>query len=364
MNNNRRRPPQTPPNARRRNPNNPQRRQGQGSQVQAVRRRKRIRKKRTNYFPLIIFIAIIITLLFIILQCNSKEEPSDDIVNERIVNMSAPETEAVIVQSVSEMDDQDILSYSSVLYNITKDTIICGRNMDEVTYPASLTKIMTAIVAIESIDPEEYFETYVTLEEDMFEYIASENASVAGFQSGERVRIIDLFYGVMLPSGAEACIGLARYIAGSESGFADLMNAKAEALGCTDTYFVNSTGLHDINHRTTAKDMLIILKYALKNVLFRTIFTTDTYTTGATNMRDSVTFTSTVFRAFTNNGYEVGNVIGGKTGYTIEAKLCLATLAKTPEAEYILITMGAGDGTNQTAYHVMDTVKIYERYAH
>ena len=141
------------------------------------------------------------------------------------------------------------------------------------------------------------------------------------------------------------------------------MNAKAAELGCENTHFVNSTGLHDINHRTTAKDILTILRYALKNDLFRTIFTTDSYTTGETNMRsEGVSFKSTVGRAFTNGGFEIGNIIGGKTGYTIEAKLCLATLAKTPIAEYILITLGAGDGDNSTAYHVMDAVKIYDEY--
>jgi len=327
------------------------------------RTQKRRRKKRPNYLPLVVAIFLIATLLIIILQCTGREERPSDIVTERIISMSAPEI--VVTEEkleIVELDDE-IYSQNSVLYNLTTNSYICEKNMEEVTYPASLTKIMTAIIAIENIDATKYFDTYITLDADIFDYITTANASVAGFKVGEKVRIIDLLYGVVLPSGADACIALARYIAGSESGFSDLMNAKAQELGCKDTHFINSTGLHDINHRTTAKDMLTILRYALKNDLFRTIFTTDSYTTGETNMRsEGVTFKSTVTRAFTNGDFDIGNIIGGKTGYTIEAKLCLATLAKTPVSEYILITMGAGEGDNSTAYHVMDAIKIYGDY--
>lgn len=328
-----------------------------------VHRRKKRKKKKNNYLPLIMFIGIIIALLILILRCTADDELPETPGTERIVSMSAPEQVVTEPPSnVTELDDE-IYSFASILYSITDNKIICGKNMEEITYPASLTKIMTAIIAIESIPVSDYFDKYITLDADIFSYISSANASVAGFKEGESVRVIDLLYGVMLPSGADASIGLARYIAGSESAFADLMNEKAAELGCIDTHFVNSTGLHDINHRTTARDILTILKYALKNDLFRTIFTTDSYTTGETNMRaEGLTFRSTVFRAFTNNGYEIGNVIGGKTGYTIEAKLCLATLAKTPTKEYILITLGAGEGDNQTAYHVMDAIKIYDDY--
>jgi len=349
MNNNSRKPPQRQP--QRNNNSRP-----------PVRRKKR--KKRANYLPLIISVVLIAVLLIVILRCTGKEDETIPDNTEKVVNMSIPE---IIVTEepyhIIEIPDEEIYSYAAVLYNMTTNKIICEKNMDEVTYPASLTKIMTAIIAIENIDPSEYFDTYITLEADMFDYITVSNASVAGFKAGENVRIIDLLYGVILPSGADACIALARHIAGSESGFADLMNAKAEELGCTNTSFINSTGLHDINHRTTARDMLTILRYALKNDLFRTIFTTESYTTGSTNMREEgFTFKSTVFRAFTNNEFDLGNIIGGKTGYTIEAKLCLSTLSKTPAAEYILITLGAGEGDNNTAYHVMDAVKLYDTY--
>ena len=350
MMNNNRYPPQKPP-------------QKSNNSRPPVKRKRR--RKRANYLPLIIFVVLIATLLIIILRCAGKDDNDTlPVITEKVVSMSAPEI--VITEepySIAEIKEDDIYSYAAVLYNMTTNRIVCEKNVDEVTYPASLTKIMTAIIAIENINPTEYFDKYITLDADMFDYITLSNASVAGFKAGEKVRIIDLLYGVILPSGADACIALARHIAGSESGFADLMNAKAEELGCTNTNFINSTGLQDINHRTTARDMLTILRYALKNDLFRTIFTTESYTTGSTNMREEgFTFKSTVYRAFTNNDFEMGNIIGGKTGYTVEAKLCLSTLARTPAAEYILITLGAGEGDNNTPYHVMDAVTIYDKY--
>jgi D-alanyl-D-alanine carboxypeptidase len=358
MNNNRR--SQRPPPQQQRRPNNS--RPPVHNKPQPQKRRRR--KKRPNYLPLIIFVLLIIALVFIIFQCTKKDEETNPSITERVVSMSAPET--VVTEepyNIAEIQETEIYSYAAVLYNRTTNRIICEKNMDEVTYPASLTKIMTAIIAIESIDSSEYYDTYITLDADMFDYINTANASTAGFKAGEKVRIIDLLYGIILPSGADSCIALARYIAGSESGFADLMNAKAAELGCENTTFINSTGLHDINHRSTARDILTILNYALRNDLFYTIFTTESYTTGSTSMREEgFTFKSTVFRAFTNNDYEIGNIIGGKTGYTIEAKLCLSTLAKTLSGEYILITLGAGEGDNNTAYHVMDTVKLYETY--
>src|SRR5699024_6501471 len=128
---------------------------------------------------------------------------------------------------------------------------------DEKIYPASLTKIMTAIVAIENLPD---LDEQIYLSEDMFEKLYSENASMAGFLPNEKVAAIDLIYGALLPSGAESCIGLADAIAGSEKSFVKLMNEKAEELGMNDTHFTNSTGLHDRNHYTTVNDIAKLLK--------------------------------------------------------------------------------------------------------
>ena len=128
----------------------------------------------------------------------------------------------------------------------------------------------------------------------MFAGLYEQDATQAGFQPGETVRAIDLLYGVMLPSGAECCIALSYAIAGSEQGFVDLMNKKAEKLGMDGTHFCDSTGLHNPDHYSTAKDMAVLLQYALKNDTFREIAESPWHSTPGTNLHpDGITYYST-----------------------------------------------------------------------
>ncbi|MCL2516995.1 MAG: D-alanyl-D-alanine carboxypeptidase [Oscillospiraceae bacterium] len=267
----------------------------------------------------------------------------------------------VIVPAIQLGDE--IHSKYAVFYNISRDETICEKNPDTIAFPASLTKIMTSIIAIERIDPSKYDDTII-ITQDIIDFLFRQNAATAGFEAKEEVKIIDLLYGVMLPSGAEASIAVANYVAGSESRFADLMNEKAKELGCNNTNFVNVTGLHDENHYTTASDMAKILTYSIKNEMFRSIFTRMmSYTTSPTNIHEEgITFSNTTYIAFSQNNFYMGFIIGGKTGFTNEACLCLATYAVIGGNDYILITMGAGEGDNKTAYHVMDAVAIYGEY--
>lgn len=136
----------------------------------------------------------------------------------------------------------------------TNHTILMQKNSEEKIYPASLTKMMTAIVAIENLPD---LKVKIKLTNSTFQGLYKADASMAGFQPGEQVRAIDLLYGVMLPSGAECCIGLADQIAGSEQNFVKIMNQKAADLGMKNTHFENATGLHNVNHYTTVKDLAI-----------------------------------------------------------------------------------------------------------
>ena len=166
------------------------------------------------------------------------------------------------------------------------------------------------------------------LPNSMFQKLFKADASMAGFKPDEKVRAIDLLYGVMLPSGAECCIGLADHIAGSEQKFVELMNLKAVALGMNNTHFTNSTGLQDDNHYTTVKDLSILLSYALQNTTFRDIFTASRYSITPTNKHpNGITFQNTMFKNITNPVVDGGKILGGKTEYTVEAGLCLASLA-------------------------------------
>lgn len=245
----------------------------------------------------------------------------------------------------------------AVLVDMESGNVLAEQNSTERMYPASLTKIMTALIAIEETED---MEQTTTLPSDIFPSLYEENASLAGFQPGETVTWKDLLYGVMLPSGAECCLTFARQIAGSEGAFVNLMNKKAEELGMNDTHFFNATGLQDKKHYSTVRDIAVLLRYALENETFRQVFTARRYSVPPTAYHsEGFTFYNTMFQAMDNAGISDDDILGGKTGYTEKAGLCLASLAEINDREYILVTAKA-DGNHYTEpYHVIDAENVY-----
>lgn len=259
---------------------------------------------------------------------------------------------------VKELDVGGVNSSHVVLMSANGGKVIGEINGEEQIYPASLTKIMTVIVAIEELDD---LEEKIMLDADIFPELYAGDATQAGFQAGEAVRAIDLLYGAILPSGAECCIGLADEIAGSEDAFVELMNKKAQKIGMEHTHFCDTTGLHDPNHYSTAYDMAVLLKYAIRNDTFREIIETSRHSTGVTNVHpDGITYYSTLFKNLNDPTVTGGKILGGKTGYTNEAGLCLASFAEIEGREYILVTAGAPGDTGEPL-HVQDAVTIYNR---
>jgi D-alanyl-D-alanine carboxypeptidase (penicillin-binding protein 5/6) len=246
---------------------------------------------------------------------------------------------------------------NAILIRLIDHTILMQKNSEEKIYPASLTKMMTAIVAIENLSD---LKGKIKLTNSTFQGLYEADASMAGFQPGEQVRAIDLLYGVMLPSGAECCNGLADQIAGSEQNFVKIMNQKAADLGMDNTHFENTTGLHNENHYTTVKDLTILLSYALQNDTFREIFTSPRHATPPTNKHPGgITFYSTMFEKLNNQKIIDGEILGGKTGYTDEAGLCLASLAKVGKQEYIMISAGAKRYNQSEQYNITDAFAVY-----
>ena len=258
--------------------------------------------------------------------------------------------------SVSISPDK-LNSPNVVLIRLKDHTILMQKNSEEKIYPASLTKMMTALVAIEELPD---LKGKIKLTNSTFQGLYEANASMAGFQIGEQVRAIDLLYGVMLPSGAECCIGLADQIAGSEQNFVKIMNQKAADLGMDNTHFENATGLHNENHYTTVKDLAILLCYALQNDTFREIFTSSRHSTPPTNKHPGgISFYSTMFETLNNQNIIDGKILGGKTGYTDEAGLCLASFANVGKQEYILISAGAKGNHHTEQYNITDALAVY-----
>ncbi len=265
-----------------------------------------------------------------------------------------------IKSETNEFMDNDLLySSNAILIGLDDNNVLLNKFADKKIYPASLTKIMTAILAIESIPN---LEKNIKLQEDMFRELYEEDASMAGFLPNEEVEAIDLIYGVLLPSGAESCIGLANEIAGSEKNYVELMNDKAKELGMNDTHFTNSTGLHNRNHYSTVNDISKLLRYALQNNTFRQIYTSKIHSTKSTNLHpDGITFESTMFKHI-NEEYESKGIIeGGKTGYTEKANLCLASLSKINGKEYILVTANAHGNPGTEQFNISDAFNVYNR---
>lgn len=254
---------------------------------------------------------------------------------------------------------ENLHSPYGVLISYDKQTVLSESRSTERIYPASLTKIMTALLAIEHTSN---LQEPILLTNDVFTPLYQSYASVAGFLPNEQVRREDLLYGVLLPSGAECCLAFAIDIAGSEAAFVNLMNEKAAAIGMKNTHFTNSTGLHDNNHYSTAEDIGILLNYALKNNTFRKIFTSKSHVTHPTPEHpNGITLTSTMFTALEGISLTGGEIIGGKTGYTKEAGQCLASLANVQGKEYILVTAGAINPEQTIPFHTLDAAAIYHQ---
>lgn len=258
----------------------------------------------------------------------SKTEKATEKKAEKIIFNHAKNTTDIPKSNKAE--------YAIVINN--DNTIVAERNCHKRTYPASTTKIMTLLVAAENIkDMNDTFTMSLEITDPLF--IAG--ASVAGFKDGEKVSMTDLMYGTILPSGADAAIGLAIKVAGSEEKFVELMNKKVKELGLEDTHFANVTGLHDKNNYCSAYDMAIILKTALKNQTCKKILSTYQHTTAKTKQNPKgILLSSTLFNYMYGTEPQTATILGGKTGYVTEAGYCIASYGKANKTgnEYIIVT--------------------------
>ena len=240
--------------------------------------------------------------------------------------------------------DFSVDSNKIILYNMNDNSIIYEENSNEKTSIASLTKIMTAIVAIENIDN---LESYVTITNKDFEGL--NGYSKAGFKVGDKVTYEDLLYGLMLPSGADAAQALSNNI----DNFIDKMNNKAKELNLENTEFSNTIGMDDEHNYSSAKDVSKLLIYSLKNEEFKKIFSANQYTT--TNNLKLIKTTKKTAQA---NNIDISNITGTKTGYTGDAGYCLASTATINGVDYLMVTLNAKNPT----YHLIDTTNIYKYY--
>lgn len=247
---------------------------------------------------------------------------------------------------------------ASGLFNLTDKKVVEGFKLFERVYPASTTKIMTALIAInhKNLDEEVVVSSEVTKIE--------KSSTVARIKPGDKIKFKDLLYAMMLPSGNDAAVQIAISVSGSVEEFAKLMNEEAKKLGATQTNFVNSHGLHNENHYTTVYDMYLIFNEAIKNDVFKSIITTPSYE--ASIIRGGK---ETKLKWENTNKYLIDDtlknpkvsIFGGKTGTTDEAGGCLVQYIKsTTGKEYIAIVMGTtiieGEMSHEKLYNKMTSL--------
>ena len=249
-------------------------------------------------------------------------------------------------------EEIDISSKNVILYNLKDNSVIYEKNPDDKVYIASLTKIMTAIVAIENIED---LDQRILITGNMINNLANDLSKV-GFIEGEVVTYRDLLYGTLLKSGADATDILAISISGSVNEFVKLMNQKAKDLGMDNSNFENTIGIEGTNHHSSARDLATLLKYAIKNETFLEVFSSKTYI--STNKEHDMNGPLKYITDKDNINFKY--IKGAKTGYTSKAGLCLASIATYKGIDYLLVTIGA-DYENKTQ-HMEDSKKIYEYF--
>ncbi|NLC66233.1 MAG: D-alanyl-D-alanine carboxypeptidase [Clostridium sp.] len=257
--------------------------------------------------------------------------------------------------NISKKDNEVISSENAYALDRNNHVVVFKKNETKKAYPASLTKIMTALVALENIDD---LSDIAPIDIDSYRLMIENNASMAGFYGKEMVTYRDLLYGTILESGGEAANSLAVNISGNKEDFVELMNIKAKEIGLKDTNFTNPEGLHNDKQYTTAKDMATLIDYALKNIDFRAIFTKKEFTSSKTlDHPEGIKLRSTVLRNIPE-GLDF-DIIGGKSGTTNEAGQCWATLGIKNGKEYIVVTLNhALENSNQFG-HRDDTFEIF-----
>ena len=254
-----------------------------------------------------------------------------------------------------------VISEYGVLIDVENGIILAQRSGKERISPASMTKILTVLTAADAlgITGEDWMDSPVLEEKfkitiEITDYSYVNDCSNVGFEVGEEVTVRDLFYGTILPSGADAALGLAMYVAGSQEAFVELMNQELEKLKLSETtHFTNCVGLYDENHYSTAYDIAVILKTAADNPFLRDVLSAHTYNTSATEQHPEGLLVSNWFLRRIEDKDTHGEVLCGKTGYVVQSRNCAASLATDVNGkEYICVTAGSSSTWNCIRDHV------------
>lgn len=252
----------------------------------------------------------------------------------------------------------EVAAKGAILYEKNTDTILFEQDADARLYPASTTKLMTAILALEYGNPDDVITVPREAVDGLYEL-----GSASYLLAGEEIQFMDLLRYMLIASGNDAANAMAYHISGSISAFVDLMNAKAKELGCTGTHFMNPHGLHDEEHYTTARDLLRIALEAMKNPTIASIVREDEVILPVTNKHDRTTTkysTNYLLSKKANADYYCEDAIGIKTGTTTPAGLCLVAACERGDYVYYTVVLGASKGEDGSLGQYVETLRLFD----
>lgn len=339
----------------------------------AASRKKKLRAKRRRrmrqLFPVVAFCLLLIAL-FVLWRVQSRtpapEEPPVEAVDP-LPTASMPELQPEELpqgpysasKSASTVAlGESIDSSYAVVIDVSNGEILAEKGTHTVISPASMTKVLTLLVAAEHVTN---LDDTVTMTIEITDYCFVNDCSVVGLEVGETATIRELLYGCILPSGADASLALANYVAGSHDAFVDLMNAKLEDLGLSDTaHFTNCVGLYHEDHHCTVYDMAMILKAAMDNPLCREVLNARTYETLPTAEHPEGQILSNWFlRRIEDRFTDDFQIVAGKTGYVVQSGSCAASCGQDAEGNLFICVTGDAGSSWRAIY---DHTDLYHAY--
>lgn len=317
----------------------------------------------------VIFLAAVAVVIFSSKSEKNKQEESSVAITTTITTTTAtttttsryPQPAERTTETVQLSPSDEMTAKNVILLDTDKQIMLAEFGADTEIAPASMTKIMTLIVAIETLTPEQKNGAAIIDAEQLKPLIAM-GASRVGYVAGEAVSVHDLLYGTILPSGADAAVTLACYTAGSIEGFVQLMNEKSTEIGLSHTHFCNPTGLDEEGHYSTVHDIARLLQYAISIPECKEILSTPQHITAATAEHPTgIELKSIVFSRLGDNVLQNITFGGGKTGFTKNAGNCLASWATDICGNtYICVVAGC----EEQLYPIYDTLTLYDRYTY
>ena len=323
--------------------------------------------KKTNISALLLAALLLIQLLCAPVSAVTAEPAADAQADAQTASDNSAEDAAAEADSVPEdqllssREQFSVAAKAALLIDLNTNRVVYEQDADERVYPASLTKIMTCLIALENGN----LSDVVTVSESTLADL-DEDSSVAGLVVGEQMTLENLLYCMMVVSGNDACNVIAEHVAGSVTDFVRMMNQRAYELGCTNTHFNNPHGLHDESHYTTARDLAIITQAALKSENFRQIVDTAEYVipASATGEEHKLKTTNMLIYKSTGNSLYYSRATGVKTGYTSAAGRCLIATAEDDGIRFLSVLCGAKTSILDTGDLLMEsfpeTIKLLD----